>query len=314
MRRAALALNMEFSFGGLHDAAVGLRRRCARLMGTEEPEFVEERRLSAEPILRASDVGHVSSSELELLLLWGADLSGEVVSTALREVLRTAFEPISRSGDVLSESDPYDRMVGGAGDPSDFFESAPRAKRPDRFKSTDAFGGDGIGDDSYCSGDGAVMGAENVGGGMSIEEVVGVSMCSGVFWNSASVPFSVSSRHRTPRFDLDGDFFLIGENCTPFFTAIIFFRRGDPFIGDDVRCGASARVGNVGIASDRIGDGSIMFTGFLLFGVPRLVGAKNSVTGSPPSGRIACEVAFVHEFMILVSIFLAVSTASVSLN
>lgn len=106
MRRAALAENMEFSLGGLHDAAVGLRRRWARLTGTEEPEFVEERRLSADPILRASEPVHCSSSELELSLLPGADLPSEAFSTTLNEVLRIAFDPISRSGDVLSESEP----------------------------------------------------------------------------------------------------------------------------------------------------------------------------------------------------------------
>ena len=56
-------------------------------------------------------------------------------------------------------------------------------------------------------------------------------------------------------------------------------------------------------------DGSWMFTGFLLLGVPLLLGSKNSVIGRPPSGRIACEVAFVQEFIIFVSSFLAASTA-----
>jgi hypothetical protein len=58
-------------------------------------------------------------------------------------------------------------------------------------------------------------------------------MCSGVIWNSTRVPFSVSSRHRTPRF-LDGDFFFIGENWTPFLTPPIFRRRGEAFIGEEV--------------------------------------------------------------------------------
>ena len=68
-------------------------------------------------------------------------------------------------------------------------------------------------------------------------------------------------------------------------------------------------------AKGRIGEecvGAMMWTGFLRFGVPLLLGAKNSVTGRPPSGLMACADAFVHEFMIFVSSFLAVSTASVS--
>jgi hypothetical protein len=35
IRRAALAVNIEFSLGGLYDVAVGLRRRLARLIGME---------------------------------------------------------------------------------------------------------------------------------------------------------------------------------------------------------------------------------------------------------------------------------------
>lgn len=108
MRLAALAENMEFSLGGLYAVAVGLRRRCA----CADVE-VEERRLSAEPILRASKPVHWSSSlELELplpfIVDFGLDLLAEIVSTVLSdvEVLRMAFAPISRSGDVLSESEP----------------------------------------------------------------------------------------------------------------------------------------------------------------------------------------------------------------
>jgi hypothetical protein len=160
-------------------------------------------------------------------------------------------------------------MTGGAGEPSDFLERAPRAKRPERLRSMDAFGGDGRGDEPCGSDGGSGIGAEKVGGGMSMDDVVGVdSKCSGVFWNSARVPFSVSSRHRTPRFDFDGDFFFAGEYCTPFFTAIIFLRRGDAFIGDDVRCGASVRVGTGASDNGRMGDGSIILTGFRLLGVP----------------------------------------------
>ena len=70
IRRAALAENIAFSFGGLHAvAAVGLRRRCVRLAAVTEPWFVEDRRLIADPIFRASllFMENLSSSELEEL-------------------------------------------------------------------------------------------------------------------------------------------------------------------------------------------------------------------------------------------------------
>lgn len=56
IRRAALADSMAFSFGGLHEvAAVGLLRLWVRLIAAPEFPFIEERRLIADPILRASD-------------------------------------------------------------------------------------------------------------------------------------------------------------------------------------------------------------------------------------------------------------------
>jgi hypothetical protein len=95
---AALAENMLlFSDGGLCDCdvAVGLRRRCA--------DVVDERRLSAEPILRASDEGQRSDSEE--LEPPGEVLPGDAFSTTCRDddVLRMALLPISRRGDVLSD-------------------------------------------------------------------------------------------------------------------------------------------------------------------------------------------------------------------
>jgi hypothetical protein len=88
---------------------------------------------------------------------------------------------------------------------------------------------------------------------------VGVpATCCGVAENSARVPFSVSSFQRTPRLVLEGDFFFfIGENWTPdCLTLPINFRRGDDFIGDEVRCDESAIAGNdsLGIAIGRMGE------------------------------------------------------------
>jgi hypothetical protein len=143
MRRAAPAEKIEFSLGGLPDAAVGLRRRCARA----EAPLVEERRLMAELILRASELDHFSSSELVLPLFSAEDLLGEAFSTMFKDDLRMALLPISRSGDVFSESELKVLMTRGAGEPSDFFERAPSAKRPERLRSTDGFGGDGIGEE-----------------------------------------------------------------------------------------------------------------------------------------------------------------------
>ena len=99
----------------------------------------------AELILRASELDHFSSSELELPLTSG--LSGEAFSTMLRDDLRKALLPISRSGEVLSESELKVPMTGGAGEPSGLFERAPSAKRPDRLRSKDGLGGDSIGED-----------------------------------------------------------------------------------------------------------------------------------------------------------------------
>jgi hypothetical protein len=188
------------------------------------------------PMLRASEVVHLSpSSELEWPLLPSGAGSEETFSILLNEDCRVLL-PISRNGDVLSESEPYAFAERGAGEPSDRLERAPIANREELLRSTDTFGGEGIGEDPLASNVGIGIEEENGGGGSgnSTDEVVGVlCTCSGVFWNSARVPFSVSSLQRTPRLLLDGDFFLIGENWTPFFTPPIFRRRGEDFMGDE---------------------------------------------------------------------------------
>jgi hypothetical protein len=193
----------------------------------------------------------------------------KTVSTLLKTDGRTAFVPISRRGEALSESEPCPFLAEEVGEPSDFFVKKPAAKRLARgLISNDVVGGAGIGDEPGSEAAGAEMGAEKVGGGASIEELVGVDPTwSGVLWKSARVPFSLSSRQRTPRLVFWGDdgFFFTGENWMPFLTVTVFLRRGEPLIGVPVRCGASA---NEGMGSDLIGDGPITFTGFLLFGVP----------------------------------------------
>ena len=116
----------------------------------------------------------------------------------------------------MSESEPYALLVG-IGDPSAFFERKPAAKRLDAVRglvSRDDVGGAGMGEEPASLATGSGTYPENVGGGMSNEELVGVdSTCSGVL-KSASVPFSLSSRQRTPRlaFDGDVDLFFTGEN------------------------------------------------------------------------------------------------------
>ena len=105
----------------------------------------------------------------------------------------------------------------GIGDPSDFFERKPAAKRLDAVRglmSSEVVGGAGMGEEPASLTSGAGAYGENVGGGMSNDEPVGVdSTCSGVL-KSARVPFSLSSRQRTPRFDFVGEvgLFLAGEN------------------------------------------------------------------------------------------------------
>lgn len=79
--------------------------------------------------------------------------------------------------------------------------------------SKDVVGGAGMGEEPESLASGAGAYALNVGGGKSNEELVGVdSTCSGVL-KSARVPFSLSSRHRTPRLAFDGEvgLFLAGE-------------------------------------------------------------------------------------------------------
>jgi hypothetical protein len=56
--------------------------------------------------------------------------------------------PISRRGDALSESEVYAVLLRDVGDPSERLERAPTAKRDELFKSTEALGGVGIGEDS----------------------------------------------------------------------------------------------------------------------------------------------------------------------
>ena len=105
----------------------------------------------------------------------------------------------------------------GIGDPSDFFERKPAAKRLDAVRglmSSEVVGGAGMGEEPASLISGAGEYEVNVGGAMSNDELVGVdSTCSGVL-KSARVPFSLSSRQRTPRLDFDGEvgLFLAGEN------------------------------------------------------------------------------------------------------
>lgn len=119
--------------------------------------------------------------------------------------------PISRRGDALSESEVYELLTREPGEPSERLESAPSANRDEPLRSTEAFGGVGIGEEPPESYVGTGIPVENIGGGLA--GFAGeLWRGSGVFWNSARVPFSVSSLQRTPRLALDGDFFLAGEN------------------------------------------------------------------------------------------------------
>jgi hypothetical protein len=99
----------------------------------------------------------------------------KTVSTVLKADGRTAFVPISRRGEVLSESEACPFLADEAGEPSDFFVKKPAAKRLDRgLISRDVVGGAGIGEEPGSEVTGAEMGAEKVGGGASIDELVGV--------------------------------------------------------------------------------------------------------------------------------------------
>jgi hypothetical protein len=131
------------------------------------------------PMLRASEVVHFSpSSELELPSGAGSD---ERFSTLPNEVCR-ALLPISRNGDALSESEEYAFTERGAGEPSKRLERAPIANRDELLRSTDAFGGDGIGEEPCASGADVGIDEEKGTGGSSTDELVGVPcMCSGVF-------------------------------------------------------------------------------------------------------------------------------------
>lgn len=140
----------------------------------------------------------------------------------------------------------------------------------------------------------------------------------GVAENSAREPSSVSSFHRTPRFAVFvGDFFL-GLNATAFLAGPSFRRLGEFFMGDiifngedctDDTAGASKILG---LGMDLIGDGPIKLSCRRCFGVPDLLGAKTSVTGSPPSGLMTCDVAVVQAVMIWPSNRLAALIASSS--
>lgn len=88
----------------------------------------------------------------------------------------------------------------------------------------------------------------------------------------------MSSLQRTPRFAcLLGDFF--GVTFSPLRGALYLRLRGEAkdLAGEEY---AFSHTGT----GNFIGDGAISLTGFLLFGVPRLVGGNASVTGRPPSG------------------------------
>jgi len=105
MRRAALA-EMLFSFGGLEEVVLGLRRRCVLFAGTAF--VVEERRLIAVRIWFASEgsTDQPSSSPAELHPLSFAEFeTSEASSTLLNAEARTVLVPISRRGEV-SESEP----------------------------------------------------------------------------------------------------------------------------------------------------------------------------------------------------------------
>ena len=286
--------------------AVGLRRRWVRLTPVNEPWLTDDVRLIAERIFRASDWStvHFSSSEDELPQLSdGVTSDGLGIFSMIYRADRcgAALVAISRRGEC-SESEEKLVRVGATGEPSDFLDKKPVRNLLERgLMSREASGGIGMGEELFESGTG--MRLDSTGGGNSTEELVGVdSIGCGVAWNSARVPSSVSSLHRTPRLrPLIGDFFL-GVNWIPFFATPSFRLLGDAFTGEEVRWGESTRVG---IATGRIGDGPMMFTGFLLLGVPWRVGGNTSVTGRPPSGLITCDVASEQDVTILESNFLA---------
>ena len=126
-------------------------------------------------------------------------------------------------------------IVGGGGDPSDFFERNPAWNRLILgLISIDGSGRAGIGEEPEESLDKSAAKYDGRAGKTTLcstDETSGVESCFwGVFSNSARVPDSVSSRHLTLRFE--GDFFL-GVKEIPFFPNAAFLLRGDDFIGDE---------------------------------------------------------------------------------
>lgn len=116
-------------------------------------------------------------------------------------------------------------------------------------------------------------------GSMDEDSGVGFVRC-GVFSNSASVPSSVSSRHRTPLFSpFPGDFFF-GVNETPFFATVGLRRFGDARIGEP----KFEVFANEGAMMGFSGDGPPKATCFFRLGVPERVGGKASVGMRLPSG------------------------------
>ena len=147
---------------------------------------------------------------------------------------------ISRKGE-WSESDEKLVNVGGGGDPSDFFVRKPALNRLCLgFDSSDGMGGAGMGEEpvkskpsTACSNGALMVVSEDWWTGDSENDASDLSSVRcGDFSNSASVPWSVSSRHRTPHFSsLPGDFFF-GVNDTPFLTAAAFRRLGEDRAGE----------------------------------------------------------------------------------
>lgn len=137
-------------------------------------------------------------------------------------------------------------MVGGGGDPSDFFAKNPAWNRLTLgLISNDGSGACGIGDEpreSFETSSERYDGSAGSATFCSADETSGVEFCfCGVFSNSARAPESVSSRHRTLRF--------LGVKDIPFLPATTFLRRGEDFIGDEKTCGATAARGGMAIGA-----------------------------------------------------------------
>jgi hypothetical protein len=241
IRRAWLAVNI-FSFGGEPAivAAVGLRRRWVRAESdigwTCEAREMDPARFKAIPILALSERStcQFSFSEEELL-----PLSVELLSTAsmMCKEDRFATFPASmvRSGEGSVSDELSSVSWGGGGEPSDFLERKPAWKRfAFGLSSIDGSGAAGVGEEpseSFETSPARYAGRLGSTTLLSKDEISGVeSIFWGVFSKSAKAPDSVSSRHRTLRFD--GDFFF-GVNEMPFFTITAFLRLGDDFMGEE---------------------------------------------------------------------------------